>query len=63
MEIRLPFAVVVAVALAAAGRSPESARISFTSDRDGNSEVYVMDADGSNPTLLTASPAQDAFPA
>ena len=28
-------------------------KIAFTSDRDGNDEIYVMNADGSNPTQLT----------
>ena len=28
-------------------------RIAFVSDRDGNSEIYVMDADGNNQTRLT----------
>ena len=29
--------------------SPDSRRVTFTSDRDGDFEVYVMDADGSEP--------------
>ncbi len=28
-------------------------KIAFTSNRDGNNEIYVMDADGSNQTRLT----------
>ncbi|MBK9214436.1 MAG: PD40 domain-containing protein [Chloracidobacterium sp.] len=28
-------------------------KIAFTSDRDGNSEIYVMDPDGSNQTRIT----------
>ncbi|MBI1927230.1 sigma-70 family RNA polymerase sigma factor [Candidatus Poribacteria bacterium] len=35
------------------------AKIAFTSNRDGNWEVYVMDADGKNPINLTKHPAQD----
>ncbi len=38
-------------------------KIAFDSDRDGNWEIYVMDADGSNPTNLTNNPAEDHFPA
>ena len=34
-------------------------KIAFYSDRDGNYEIYVMDADGSNPTNLTNNPAND----
>ncbi len=45
------------------GRLPVAAeRIAFHSDRDGNPEIYVMDADGSNVTRLTNDPADDGFP-
>ena len=40
--------------------SPDGSRILFTSERDGNGEVYVMNADGSNPVNLTNNPASDA---
>jgi dipeptidyl aminopeptidase/acylaminoacyl peptidase len=43
--------------------SPDGARIAFSSNRDGNAEIYVMNADGSNQTRLTNSPASDAQPA
>ncbi len=33
------------------------------SDRDGNFEIYVMNADGTAQTNLTNNPADDAFPA
>jgi WD40 repeat protein len=36
--------------------------IAFTSERDGNAEIYSMDADGSNPQRLTDDPAYDAWP-
>ena len=39
------------------------ARIAFMSDRDGNTEIYVMDADGGNPQNLTNHPHGDANPA
>ena len=42
--------------------SPDSSKITFTSDRDGNWEIYVVDADGSNLTNLTNNPAGDGFP-
>jgi Tol biopolymer transport system component len=38
-------------------------RITFQTGRDGNSEIYVMDADGSNQTRLTYSEHDDADPA
>ena len=36
--------------------------IAFTSIRDGNYEIYVMDADGSNQTRLTNNSAEDSDP-
>jgi Tol biopolymer transport system component len=42
--------------------SPDGTRIAFTT-RDGNSdEIYVMDADGSNPVRLTTSASNDMSP-
>jgi TolB protein len=38
-------------------------RIAFQSDRDGNYEIYVMNADGSGQTNLTNNPAGDFSPA
>ncbi|MBN1658577.1 MAG: PD40 domain-containing protein, partial [Anaerolineae bacterium] len=44
--------------------SPDGKRIAFDSDRDGNWEIYVMNADGSEQVNLTQSPdEQDHFPA
>ena len=37
-------------------------QIAFTSFRDGNSEIYVMDADGNNQRRLTNHPAADFHP-
>ena len=38
------------------------ARIAFVSDRDGNAEIYVMDADGDNPRRLTNNRGADNSP-
>lgn len=38
-------------------------RIAFYSDRDGNPEIYVMDADGASPSRVTRHPAFDVAPA
>lgn len=39
-----------------------SGLIAFTSDRDGNQEIYVMNADGTNPRNLTNHMANDSAP-
>ena len=33
--------------------SPDGQQIAFSSDRDGDDEIYVMNADGTNPVQLT----------
>ena len=38
------------------------ARIAFMSNRDGNYEIYVMDADGGNQQRLTNNPHADWSP-
>ena len=43
----------------ACGQQP---RIAFHSDRDGNWEIYVMNADGSDQTRLTDYSASHAGP-
>ena len=43
--------------------SPDGRTIVFVSWRDGNGEVYAMDADGSTPRNLTRNPAKDVRPA
>ncbi len=42
--------------------SPDGSKLAFTSDRDGRTEVYVMDADGSDPVRLTDGPAASSRP-
>jgi len=39
--------------------SPDGNKIAFVSVRDGNLEIYVMNADGSNQINLTNNPASD----
>src|SRR6267378_1027481 len=39
--------------------SPDGSRIAFTSTRDGQAEIYVMDADGTSAARLTNSPGAD----
>src|SRR6266403_2268360 len=40
-----------------------SGRIAFVSNRDGNSEIYVMNVDGTGLTRLTDDPGVDVYPA
>jgi hypothetical protein len=44
------------------GGGTGGSQIAFYSNRDGNEEIYVMDADGSNPRNLTNHKAADWFP-
>ncbi len=41
---------------------PETGKIVFVSDRDGNDEIYSMNYDGSGVTRLTDNTAQDGSP-
>ena len=60
---RLPGSPLLHAPERAAGRSPDGTRIAFSSIRDRNLEIYVMDADGGNPVNLTRDPAADRGPA
>ena len=42
--------------------SPDGARIAFISTRDGNREIYVMNADGSGAANVTNDAADDWLP-
>jgi TolB protein len=42
--------------------SPDGSQIAFTSNRDGNLEIYTMDPDGQNSRNQTQNPASDNFP-
>ena len=43
--------------------TPDGKRLAFTSDRDGDPDIFVADADGANPINLTAHPGIDVSPA
>ena len=47
---------------AEASYSPDSKRICFCSSRDGDREIYVMDADGRNQHRVTVDPGYDGGP-
>ncbi len=40
-----------------------SSQLAFRTNRDGNWEIYIMNADGSDQTNLTSNAADDQFPA
>jgi TolB protein len=42
--------------------SPDGTQIAFHSDRDGNGEIYVMNADGTSQQNRTSSPAHENDP-
>ncbi len=43
--------------------APKTEKIAFTSDRDGNNEIYIMNPDGTAQTNLTRNKASDFQPA
>ena len=45
-----------------AAYSPDGSRIVYASNRDGNFELYVVDADGQNHTRVTMTTANEAEP-
>src|SRR5438477_11824300 len=47
---------------APSGGRPAAGQIAFTSGRDGNGEIYVMNADGSGQVNITYNPAEDTHP-
>jgi TolB protein len=42
--------------------SPDGKAIAFASERDGNSEIYVMNADGTEQKRVTDNVAYDDYP-
>ena len=48
--------------IAKSGYASGRPKIAFSSTRDGDSEIYVMDIDGSKPLRLTINPARDYDP-
>ena len=58
------FVIVIGFTLACAGSVQAiETQIAFSSDRDGNLEIYTIDTDGANLVRLTNHPARDTQPA
>jgi Tol biopolymer transport system component len=53
-----PFMQTEPALIAVASTSNGSGKIAFTSERDGNREIYVMNADGSKPVNITKNAAR-----
>ena len=69
MRQLLPSAALLSVVLVLGAEESSPAQqeavsqIAFVSERDGNSEIYVINSDGSGLTNLTNHPADDHAPA
>ena len=50
------------LSISAFAKAPETAKIVFTSNREGNSEIYIMNPDGSDQINLTQHRAKDFAP-
>ena len=59
----LVLCLLIQMQLAENGYAARRTKIAFTSSRDGNSEIYVMDGDGSNQRRVTVNPTDDGDPA
>ena len=55
--------VFIQIHIAENGYASRRTKIAFTSQRDGNLEIYVMDGDGTNQRRVTVNPARDESPA
>ena len=53
----------VSASVFACGGSSGPDQIAFDSDRDGDNEIFVMDADGTNVRQLTTNDDDDYYPA
>ncbi len=62
-EIAIPLVLEHKLDIVKLASNSETGKIVFYSGRDGNNEVYIMNADGSLQTNLTNNPASDLCPA
>jgi Tol biopolymer transport system component len=43
--------------------SPDGKRLAYSANRDGNYDIFIMEANGHNPVRITDSPQNEQFPA
>lgn len=53
---------ILVLAAACGGTGEVAGQVVFTTDRDGNNEIYKSNADGTNASRLTENMANDASP-
>ena len=58
----LVVSLLIQMQIAINGYASRKTKIAFSSTRDGNKEIYVMDGDGSNQRRVTVNPARDEYP-
>ena len=56
------FLIFASLSVSVPAKAPETAKIVFTSRRDGNFEIYIMNLDGSDQKNLTQHRAKDTSP-
>ena len=61
--MRSAFRLCLLLAFPVWSQSQNKSPLAFTTDRDGNEEIYLMDADGANPRPLTDHPGSDLIAA
>ena len=59
----LVVSLLIQMQLAVNGYASRRTKIAFTSSRDGNLDIYVMDGEGRNPRRVTVNPNVDRHPA
>ena len=62
MKPSVALLVVLVVATVGCGGGSSGDRIAFISDRDGNHEIFVMNADGTEVRQLTDNDSEEGFP-
>ena len=67
MTLTRSFSIIILIMLCASigpvsAKAPDTAKIAFSTSRDGNVEIYLMNPDGSEQVNLTHTPSDDTFP-